>query len=145
MIGIWPLNDTHLKDEMEGVTNVIGIEFLETLSTITTLEKKSVAHGSVSELVLKAMCLASKDDERKQGEGLKNKIQLILMRVPWKLKGFFSFPTFNCDRGKGRLRWRVCGGWVVVMVRKEEKAKKKIRAVMEKQKLLLPILLITLL
>lgn len=45
-------NDTHLEENSEGVTNVIGIELLEALSAVPALKKKRVAHGGLTNTLL---------------------------------------------------------------------------------------------
>lgn len=61
-----------MKDDTEGVTDVVGSEFLEALGAITALKEKSVPHGSLSELLLQIPRLAGEDDWGKRREGLED-------------------------------------------------------------------------
>lgn len=65
-------NDAHLENNAEGVTNVVGIELLEALSTITTLKKESLAHRGLGQAVLEAPGLTGEDDGRERLEGVED-------------------------------------------------------------------------
>jgi hypothetical protein len=70
----------HLEQDVEGVTDVVGVELLEGLDTVTTLEDEGAAHGGRGEAVLEVACLLGEDDRREHLNRLEHDVQLLLAR-----------------------------------------------------------------
>jgi len=99
-------DDTHLKDDTEGVTDVVGIEFLEALSAIAALKQKSVPHGSLTQFLLQIPGLAGEHNWGKRRKGFENLIQFVRIRVLRKLKRLLRPPTIDVPtRGYCGRRW----------------------------------------
>jgi hypothetical protein len=100
-------NHAHLEKKTEGVANVVGVELLEALSTITTLKQKRLALSGLGQTVLQAPRLTSEDNGRKRLEGLEDKVERVLIRVFGLLEGLLGFPTVEAPSGGN---WGSCGG-----------------------------------
>lgn len=81
-------DDAHLEDDAEGVTDVVGIELLEALGTVSALEEEGISHGGLGEMLLQCPGLTGEDDWRKSLEGFEDGLQLLLARVFGQLQGF---------------------------------------------------------
>jgi hypothetical protein len=65
----------------KGVTDVVGIEFLEGLGAVVALEDEGAAHGGRDEAVLEVARLPDEDDRREHLNRLEHDVQLLLARV----------------------------------------------------------------
>lgn len=88
-------HNTHLEKNPKGIPNVIGIEFLEALSTIPTLKQKSLAHGGLAELLLEASGLTSEDNRGESLKGFDDGIKLDLIRVFGELESLLGLPAVD--------------------------------------------------
>jgi len=88
-------DDTHLKEDTEGVTDVVGMEFLEALSAIPALKQKSVPHSRLTQFLLQISGLAGEHNWGKRRKGLENLIQFVRIRVLRKLKRLLRPPTID--------------------------------------------------
>lgn len=62
-------NSTHLKEDPESVSNVVSMEFLETLGAVATLEEEGLAHCGIAKAFLQAPGFSGEDDGRKRLDG----------------------------------------------------------------------------
>lgn len=85
--------NTHLKENTKGVTNVVGIEFLETLSTIAALKEESVAKSCLTQSVLEFPSFSGEDDWREGGEGVENGVELLVVGVFGELESLHVLPA----------------------------------------------------
>lgn len=97
-------NNTHLKHDSEGVPNVIGTELLEALSAVTALKNESIAHGSLSNLLLQVPGLAGEHDRREGLDGVEHSVELLLIWVLRELQGLLGFPALNAPFAGAGLR-----------------------------------------
>lgn len=88
-------DDTHLKEDTEGVTDVVRIEFLQALSAIPALKEKRVSHRSLTQFLLQIPGLTGGHNRGKRRKGFENLIQFIRIRVLRKLKRLLHPPTIN--------------------------------------------------
>jgi len=102
-------NHTHLEKKTEGVTNIVGVEFLEALSTITTLKQKGLALSGLGQAVLQAPRLTGEDNGREGLEGVEDKVERVLIRVFGELEDLLGFPTVEAPSGGS---WGSCGRWL---------------------------------
>jgi hypothetical protein len=71
----------HLEQDAKGVTDVVGVELLEGLSTVAALEDEGAAHGGHGEAVLKVTRLPDEDNRRERLDRLEHDVQLLLAQV----------------------------------------------------------------
>lgn len=88
-------NNTHLQKDPESVPNVDGIELLEALSAVASLEKKRLPHGRVRETLLQMAGFSGEDDRRERLDGLEDGFQLLLIWVLRELEGFLGSPAVD--------------------------------------------------
>lgn len=98
-------DDAHLEDDAEGVTDVVGIELLEALGTVSALEEEGISHGGLGEVLLECPGLAGEDDGREGVEGAEDGLEILLVGVFGQLQGLLGLPAvhgpFGCT-GRGR-------------------------------------------
>jgi hypothetical protein len=69
---------THLEQDAEGVMDVVGVELLEGLGIVTTLEDEGAAHGGRGKAVLEVARLPGEDDRQECLDRLEQVVQLLL-------------------------------------------------------------------
>jgi len=99
-------NSTHLKKNPEGITDVVSIELLETLSAISALKNEGIAKGGLSEAFLENPGFTGEYDWGEVFDRLKDRIQLFLIWVFRQLQGLLRFPALQAPLGGWRHRGR---------------------------------------
>ena len=84
---------THLQQNTERVPNVDGVELLEALGTVSSLEQEGPAHGGLGEPLLQAPCLSCEHKRRQVCKRLLHLCQLLGVRVIWLLEGHLVPPA----------------------------------------------------
>lgn len=85
-------DDTHLQQNPESVSDVIGTELLEALGTVTTLKQKGFTQCGLSQPLLEVAGLAGEHDGREGLEGAEDQPELFRVRVVRELEGLLGRP-----------------------------------------------------
>lgn len=106
-------HNTHLQNDSKSVPDIIGVELLKALSTITTLQQKRISHSSLAKFFFQSTSLTSEHNGRERFECFQNRLKHSRIRVFRELRSLFRLPAIDIplfqarycgSRSNGRFR-----------------------------------------
>lgn len=84
---------THLQQDPERVPDVVGVELLEALSTVTSLQQEGISKSGLSQPLLQASRLSCEHEGWVICENTFDFSKLLDVRVVWLLEGHLVPPA----------------------------------------------------
>jgi hypothetical protein len=97
-----------LQQHLEGVSDIVGMQFGETFGAVPSLEKKGFASTDLGQVTLQAASLSSKDQGRAPSHALQNVLEAFHIWPLGLLQGLLPAPVLGRPReGAGRIFWKL--------------------------------------